>query len=547
MGFKTLLHQDQIPLKLCLFIDGLDEYEGDEYEIAELFGEISRLPHVKCCLSSRPHLAFHDAFEGRPGLRLEDLTYPDIETYVTDKLQNDGRLQRLATIEPEETQKLIEEIVTYADGVFLWIKLVVASLLKGLGNRDQISDLRARLDALPRDLEQLYELMILRTDESYREEASRLFQLVATAAEERPDNWHTVRPLTILGMALAEKKDPNLVLTAKMNFLSLAEANSLCETMRDRLTSRCGGLLEVQRQLRNPSLGWTSKVLFMHRTARDFLVQPKTRALLRGRTMSGMSPAFNPVLVLLQSYILQMKAVANFKPMYCWDFISPAITFARRTDADQDPCRIRLLDELYFVSTSLASEAKSTLAQTDERSILRSKSTPQTFAVECGLHKYLAAKLEEQTEAYQASAWWASALTKLLQLALIQEAEFSKHFISAKVVVTLLEYGADPRQALSYAVRRLADCPPDEQNAQEWAKIIGVIFQAGVVPTPKEVYSLGNAFRMYPILWSEIKSEMTRQACRPTSEKETISTASTLIEKPNKERKARRKSGCRPQ
>jgi hypothetical protein len=56
-------------------------------------------------------------------------------------------MQRLAAIESEETQKLIEEIVIYADGVFLWTKPVVVSLLKGLGNRDQISDLQVRLNA----------------------------------------------------------------------------------------------------------------------------------------------------------------------------------------------------------------------------------------------------------------------------------------------------------------------------------------------------------------------------------------------------------------
>lgn len=77
-----------MPLKLCLFIDELDEYEGDENEIAELFREISQLPNVKCCVSSRPHLAFLDEFAGCPGLRLEDLTYPDIERFVSRDGQN---------------------------------------------------------------------------------------------------------------------------------------------------------------------------------------------------------------------------------------------------------------------------------------------------------------------------------------------------------------------------------------------------------------------------------------------------------------------------
>jgi hypothetical protein len=115
------------------------------------------------------------------------------------------------------------------------VRISTVSLLKELGNRDQISDLRARLDALPRDLDQLCQLMISRVDESYRVEASRLFQLVDAAAEEQPDNWHNVRPLTILGLALVEENDPDLVFTAQTNFLSLQEANNLCERMRDRV------------------------------------------------------------------------------------------------------------------------------------------------------------------------------------------------------------------------------------------------------------------------------------------------------------------------
>ena len=40
------------------------------------------------------------------------------------------------TAELVEALKLIEEIVIAASGVFLWVKLVVAPLLKGLGEHD---------------------------------------------------------------------------------------------------------------------------------------------------------------------------------------------------------------------------------------------------------------------------------------------------------------------------------------------------------------------------------------------------------------------------
>jgi hypothetical protein len=59
-------------------------------------------------------------------------------------------MRRRSTVEPVEAPKLIEEIVTAASGVFLWVKLIVASLLKGLGEHDEISDLQARCGRCPK-------------------------------------------------------------------------------------------------------------------------------------------------------------------------------------------------------------------------------------------------------------------------------------------------------------------------------------------------------------------------------------------------------------
>lgn len=78
-AFKTLITQDIVPMKLCIFIDGLDEYEGDEMDLIKLFGKGAISPHVKICVSSRPHVAFTEAFLPlTPALALHDLTKSDI-------------------------------------------------------------------------------------------------------------------------------------------------------------------------------------------------------------------------------------------------------------------------------------------------------------------------------------------------------------------------------------------------------------------------------------------------------------------------------------
>jgi hypothetical protein len=67
---------------------------------------------------------------------LQNLTFSDIRQFIEDELGDDERMRRLLTAELVEALKLIEEIVIAASGVFLWVKLVVAPLLKGLGEHD---------------------------------------------------------------------------------------------------------------------------------------------------------------------------------------------------------------------------------------------------------------------------------------------------------------------------------------------------------------------------------------------------------------------------
>jgi hypothetical protein len=133
---------------------------------------------VKVCLSSRPLVVFEDLFSDCPKLQLQNLTYRDIEQYVCDKLNNNDAFQRLATTEPSEAPALVHEIIEKADGVFLWVKLVVQSLLKGIRNRDEISDLWERLRLFPRELDPLYNRLLELIEPMYLPWVSEAFQIV---------------------------------------------------------------------------------------------------------------------------------------------------------------------------------------------------------------------------------------------------------------------------------------------------------------------------------------------------------------------------------
>jgi len=117
--FERLMDQASENMRFCLIINGLDEYDGDHDELALYFSRLTMSPFVKFCVSSRPLLAFKEAFKDCLGLRLEDLTRDDIQLYVEAKINEVARKKSLTLKSPEETKSLIYEVIQKADGVFL--------------------------------------------------------------------------------------------------------------------------------------------------------------------------------------------------------------------------------------------------------------------------------------------------------------------------------------------------------------------------------------------------------------------------------------------
>lgn len=74
--------------RLCLFVDGLDEFEGDHALVCKLLSSLASLPHIKVCLSSRPLNIFRDEFgsDEQRQLAVHHLTRRDMEQFVNDHL-----------------------------------------------------------------------------------------------------------------------------------------------------------------------------------------------------------------------------------------------------------------------------------------------------------------------------------------------------------------------------------------------------------------------------------------------------------------------------
>ena len=161
--------------RFVFFIDGLDEYEGDDAELADVVLSFQGSKHLKLCVSSRPHNVFKDSFGANSCfyLTLHDFTKDDISRYVSGMIHKHSAFRRLCDRDPE-TPELVDMVVGQAQGVFLWVFLVVRSLVRGLSNADSVSVLKKRLMDMPKDLEQYFQSMLDSVEPVYREDSSRM-------------------------------------------------------------------------------------------------------------------------------------------------------------------------------------------------------------------------------------------------------------------------------------------------------------------------------------------------------------------------------------
>jgi hypothetical protein len=309
--FKVIVRQKSIPLKICFLIDGLDEFDGDHDEMATLFKEITDSGDVKVCLSSRPWVVFEDLFGACEGLRLQNLTYRDIEKYVGDRLGRNNAFQRLASRNPAYAESLKLEVVGKAEGVFLWVKLVVQSLLNGIRNRDSLLDLRDRLRLLPRELEPLYQRLLDLIEPIYLPWASKAFQIVRanhilTNLTADISDWRcsAASPLTLRGFCLAMNTEGNIETIRKWTFSRLPIEITYYDDMVVQLTARCAGLLEVTNARGYPPWEGNAAVQYFHRTARDFL---ETDVIWSRLLLQTAGTDFEPNIAMMRSSLMCLR------------------------------------------------------------------------------------------------------------------------------------------------------------------------------------------------------------------------------------------------
>lgn len=294
--FATVTSKEK--LKIYVFVDGLDEYCGDHHELANVFCALSKSPHLKLCLSSHPWQVFIDAFgQSLWSLRVQDLTQDDIRVYIRDNLQEDNRFLELEKQDRGGANQLAAQIQKKADGVFLWVYLVVRSLLRGLANSDTMTDLQFRLDELPAELEKYFELMLSTIEPIYRPRTALVFRVML--AESRGV------PIVTFHFVNQEAAPP----CTEIEPWSDEEIKTVVDQQRRQLNAICKDLLCISTRLEESAMLRT-RVTFLHRTVIDFLKTSEMEEMLSHQSVT----AFNANLSLCRAYWATYKAYPGETP-----------------------------------------------------------------------------------------------------------------------------------------------------------------------------------------------------------------------------------------
>jgi NACHT domain len=303
--------------KMCfvILIDGLDEYNGRHEDLIEPIQLLATVPNIKLCIASRPWNEYEVAFgkDSTQKLYMEEVNEDDIRTYVKMKLEDHQDFQHLATGDVD-VSSLSSEIVQNARGVFLWVFLVVRSLISGLKNCDRLMDLKRRLREIPPDLDGFFRHIFNSLEPVYKRQAARSFQVALAAG----------RPLSLLNHWFIdlEEEDPEFLLKVKkaaggekisgQGIFNWKQRILYHQQMRRRLNARSKGLLEVavravpSARIYGELFRDEYDVDFLHRTVRDFLNTEEMQTQL-SNWLRAHRPDFNSNLLLCKTVLAELS------------------------------------------------------------------------------------------------------------------------------------------------------------------------------------------------------------------------------------------------
>lgn len=245
----AMSRQQGVEATLYLFVDGLDECESgvvrrdqlDKFLIPWVERMKDTLLSVKVCLASRRLREIELHLARWPGIRIHERTAEDIFNYVKSGLHRTTELlaqkHKNQHFRQQVRDQLIQSIVTKAEGVFLWVKLVLKEIILGLEAGNSDTELQSHIDSLPTDIKNLYGKILKGINPQYWSGTWIYTQMLCHLIPH-----HSV---TLLEVSFAEDSLEAIFQYQHESYLEEYPLLERCNRMRDRIQSRCGVLLDI--------------------------------------------------------------------------------------------------------------------------------------------------------------------------------------------------------------------------------------------------------------------------------------------------------------
>lgn len=281
-AFNRLIQEShKSKITLCFFIDGLDEFEGDDtdyWHIARDLQSWTQSEKIKLCVSSRPYIPFLQTFSspGNIQIPIHQLTREDIRQFGLAMFEKDPNFDRIKN----NYQSLVDNIADISNGVFLWARLVVRSLLRSIGYHGTTEDLYRKLLTMPKGLNELFDQLLGSIDSDDQHLSDILFLLAIQNFCPWP---HPVVDTAIAYSWLEDLADPNFPWNRPMVLCFEEDMKQRLQRVACSLDRLSRGLLEmIPIGSRLNTDYYAYKVRFFHRTARDYIAGTR-QAQMRSR------------------------------------------------------------------------------------------------------------------------------------------------------------------------------------------------------------------------------------------------------------------------
>ena len=269
---QKLVAECEEPLRVCLFIDGFDECQGDHREQLDFLTDWVRSSSnkklsVRACVASRVETEIELRLSNEPTFAIHHFTEGDISTYVTERLGKawDLMAQQRNGTTAEHDQDLIDKVVEKAEGVFIWVTLVVSQLVVAIEEEVEAFDLHRLLADLPEGLERLYASIIDKIDQRFWHDTINFLNIFRI---------HNAGTMTLLEFSAAVQ-DPMTAISCKAYFdldFTIDDAglsHRQCAQVRRRFQRSCRGLIEIEDTEDLPS----ARVSLLHLSVEEYVTR----------------------------------------------------------------------------------------------------------------------------------------------------------------------------------------------------------------------------------------------------------------------------------